>query len=103
MDCGQVVNPNGAINQVEGNIVWGVGSALKEEVTFHDGNPTALNFDRYPLLSLAETPELHVELLPSELPPQGVGEPAIGPVPAAIANSVFASTGKRIRSLPLKL
>jgi isoquinoline 1-oxidoreductase beta subunit len=103
MDCGQVVNPNGAINQVEGNIVWGVGSALKEEVTFQDGNPTALNFDRYPLLSLAETPELHVELLPSELPPQGVGEPAIGPVPAAIANSVFASTGKRIRSLPLKL
>jgi len=103
MDCGQVVNPNGAINQVEGNIVWGVGSALKEEVSFQDGNPTAWNFDRYPLLRLTEAPEVEVELLPSDLPPQGVGEPAIGPVPAAIANAVYAATGKRVRSLPLRL
>ena len=103
MDCGQVVNPNGAINQVEGNIIWGTGSALKEAITFQDGKPVASNFDRYPLLRLDEAPEVQVELLPSDLPPQGVGEPAIGPVPAAIANAVYTATGQRLRTLPLTL
>ena len=103
MDCGQVINPNGAINQVEGNIVWGVGSTLQEEVIFENGNATARNFDNYPLLRLEQTPIIEVTLLPSNLPPQGVGEPAIGPVPAAIANAVYNKTGKRLRSLPLKL
>ena len=103
MDCGQVINPDGAINQVEGNIVWGVGSALQEEVIFENGNAKARNFDNYPLLRLQQAPTVEVTLLPSDLPPQGVGEPAIGPVPAAIANAVYSKTGKRLRSLPLKL
>ena len=103
MDCGQVVNPNGAVNQVEGNIVWGTGSALKEAITFQDGKPVASNFDRYPLLRLDESPKVQVELLPSDLPPQGVGEPAIGPIPAAIANAVYTATGQRLRTLPLTL
>ena len=103
MDCGQVVNPNGAINQVEGNIVWGTSSALKETITFQSGKPVASNFDRYPLQRLDEAPKVQVELLPSDLPPQGVGEPAIGPVPAAIANAVYAATGQRLRTLPLAL
>ncbi|MBO68994.1 MAG: aldehyde oxidase [Acidiferrobacteraceae bacterium] len=103
MDCGLAVNPDGAINQVEGNIVWGLGSALHEEITFFDNKPLAQNFDKYPLLRLSETPRIKVELIQSELPPQGVGEPAIGPVPAAVANAVYAASGKRLRSLPLRL
>jgi len=103
MDCGLAINPNGAINQVEGNIVWGLGSALHEQVTFFDNKPVAQNFDKYPLLRLSETPLIEVELIQSEQPPQGVGEPAIGPVPAAVANAVYAASGKRLRSLPLRL
>ncbi|HAJ06604.1 MAG TPA: xanthine dehydrogenase family protein molybdopterin-binding subunit, partial [Chloroflexi bacterium] len=103
MDSGLVVNPNGAKNQVEGNIIWGLGSALKEEITFNKGIPSAKNFGDYQLLTIDESPEIFVELLPSDRPPQGVGEPAIGPIPAALANAIFAATGKRIRKLPLTI
>jgi len=103
MDSGIVVNPNGAKNQVEGNIIWGLGSALKEEITFNKGTPSAKNFGDYQLLRIDESPEIFVDLLPSDRPPQGVGEPAIGPIPAALANAIFAATGKRIRKLPLTI
>jgi len=103
MDSGLVVNPNGAKNQVEGNIIWGLGSALKEEITFNKGIPSAKNFGDYQLLRIDESPEIFVDLLPSDRPPQGVGEPAIGPIPAALANAIFAATGKRIRKLPLTI
>jgi isoquinoline 1-oxidoreductase beta subunit len=103
MDSGLVVNPNGAKNQVEGNIIWGLGSALKEEITFNKGTPSAKNFGDYQLLRIDESPEIFVDLLPSDRPPQGVGEPAIGPIPAALANAIFAATGKRIRKLPLTI
>ena len=103
MDSGLVVNPDGATNQVQGNIIWGLGSALKEAIFFKEGKPTASNFGGYPLLRMDEAPEIVVDLIPSDRPPQGVGEPAIGPVPAAVANAVFAATGVRVRELPLTL
>ena len=103
MDAGLVVNPDGAINQVQGNIIWGLGSALKEAIVFKEGKPVARNFDGYPLLRMDEVPEIVVDLVPGDRPPKGVGEPAIGPVPAAVANAVFAATGVRIRDLPLTL
>ncbi len=103
MDCGMVVNPDGAASQVEGNIIWGLSSALKETIVFKEGRPTASNFGGYPLLRIDEAPEIVVDLMPSDRPPQGVGEPAIGPVPAALANAVFKATGRRMRDLPLRL
>jgi len=103
MDAGLVVNPDGATNQVQGNIIWGLGSALKEAIHFENGKPSASNFGDYPLLRMDEAPDMEVTLLPSDRPPQGVGEPAIGPIPAALANAIFAATGKRIRKLPLTI
>jgi isoquinoline 1-oxidoreductase beta subunit len=102
MDPGLVVNPDGARAQVEGNIMWGVGSALIEELTFKDGQVEAGNFDRYPLLTMREAPDVDVVLLEAgDGRPRGVGEPPIGPVAAAVANAVFALNGKRLRQLPM--
>jgi isoquinoline 1-oxidoreductase beta subunit len=102
MDPGLVVNPDGARAQVEGNIMWGIGSALIEELTFADGQVVAANFDGYPLLRMKEAPAVEVVLLEAgDGRPRGVGEPPIGPVAPAIANAVFALTGKRLRQLPM--
>jgi isoquinoline 1-oxidoreductase beta subunit len=102
MDPGLVVNPDGARAQVEGNIMWGVGSALIEELTIKDGQVQAGNFDLYPLLTMKEAPDVDVVLLEAgDGRPRGVGEPPIGPVAAAIANAVFALTGARLRQLPM--
>lgn len=102
MDCGLTVNPDGAIAQVEGNIMWGVGSALIEEMTVADGQVVPANFDRYPLLTMREAPAVAVTLLEAgDGKPRGVGEPPIGPVAPAIANAFFALTGKRLNQLPM--
>lgn len=102
MDCGLVISPDGARAQVEGNIIWGVGSALIEQMTVRDGRIEPRNFDRYPLLTLRDAPEIEVVLVKSPIgEPRGVGEPAIGPTAAAIANALFALTGTRVRTLPL--
>jgi isoquinoline 1-oxidoreductase beta subunit len=102
MDCGLTINPDGAIAQVEGNIMWGVGSALIEEMTVKDGQVVPANFDKYPLLTMKEAPEVTVTLLEAgDGKPRGVGEPPIGPVAPAIANAFFALTGKRLRQLPM--
>jgi CO/xanthine dehydrogenase Mo-binding subunit len=74
MDCGLVVNPDGAIAQVEGNVMWGVGSALIEELVVEDGQIVATNFDRYPLLTIQDAPEVAVVLVDSgDGKPCGVG------------------------------
>ena len=103
MDAGLVINPDGARAQVEGNIMWGVGSALIEELTFADGQVAAGNFDGYPLLTMKEAPAVDVVLLDEadDGRPRGVGEPPIGPVAPAIANAFFALTGQRLRQLPM--
>jgi isoquinoline 1-oxidoreductase beta subunit len=102
MDCGLTVNPDGATAQVEGNIMWGVGSALIEEMTVADGQVVPANFDGYPLLTMRAAPEVAVTLLEAgDGKPRGVGEPPIGPVAPAIANAFFALTGKRLRQLPM--
>jgi isoquinoline 1-oxidoreductase beta subunit len=102
MDCGRVIHPDGATAQVEGNIMWGVGSALVEELTVANGQIEAANFDRYPLLTISQAPEVEVVLLETEgAAPTGVGEPPIGPVAPAIANALFALTGARVRQLPI--
>lgn len=102
LDCGLVINPDGVRAQVEGNVMWGAGSALLEALTVVEGRLSASNFDDYPLLTIRQAPEVVIELIdnPHE-GPYGVGEPPIGPVAAAIANAVFAATGARVRTLPL--
>ncbi|HHW87103.1 MAG TPA: molybdopterin-dependent oxidoreductase [Chloroflexi bacterium] len=102
MDCGLTINPDGAKAQVEGNVMWGVGSALIEEMTVKDGQIVPANFDKYPLLTMKEAPTVAVTLLEAgDGKPRGVGEPPIGPVAPAIANAFFALTGKRLRQLPM--
>ena len=102
IDCGLVINPDGVRAQVEGNVMWGAGSALFEALSVVDGRLSADNFGDYPLLTIRQAPDVEVVLIdnPGE-GPYGVGEPPIGPVAAAIANGVFAATGARLRALPL--
>jgi isoquinoline 1-oxidoreductase subunit beta len=105
VDCGLVINPNGAEAQAQGSIVMGVSSALKEKITLKEGMVEADNFGQYPLLTLSESPRIRVEFINSAnlAEPFGMGEPVIGPVAPVVANAVFALTQKRLRELPLNL
>ncbi len=103
VDCGLVVNPDGATAQVEGAVMMGLGSTLSEQITFKDGQVEAENFYNYPLLTMADAPDIETLLVGDGDTPHGMGEPPIGPVAAAVANAVFALTGQRLRSLPLRL
>lgn len=100
-DCGLIINTDQVENLVMGNIVWGCSMALRERITFDSGAAEQSNFDTYDVLRNDETPEMIVKLVESVEPPVGVGESALGPVAPAIANAVFAVTGRRVRSLPM--
>lgn len=102
VDCGLVVNPMNAEAQVAGGIVMGLSAAIHEEITIEQGAVVQSSFTDYPLLTMAETPEIAVAFLPSEAPMGGLGEPGLPPAAPALANALFAATGKRIRSLPIK-
>ena len=101
MDCGVVVNPNSVRAQVEGAVAFGLSAAMYGEITVKDGAVEQSNFNDYPPVRLPELPPVETELLPSEEPPGGVGEEAVGPLAPALVNAIFAATGKRIRTLPL--
>jgi isoquinoline 1-oxidoreductase beta subunit len=103
VDPGLPINPDGARAQTEGNITMGLSAALLERATVKDGKVEAGNFDRYPLLSMRDAPEIDVAIIRSGDEPFGMGEPPMGPIAAAVANAVFALTGERLRELPLKL
>jgi isoquinoline 1-oxidoreductase beta subunit len=103
VDPGRIINPDGARAQVQGAITMGVSATLLEQVEVVDGVLTPGNFGAYPLLTMAKAPEIASVLLQGEGNPHGLGEPPIGPVPAAVANAVFALTGQRLRRLPLRL
>jgi isoquinoline 1-oxidoreductase beta subunit len=102
VDCGRTINPKGAAAQIEGAIVMGTSATLLEEITVKDGRVQASYFDRYPLLTMAEAPDVETILL--EAPdgkPRGLGEPPIGPIASAIGSALFALTGVRVRRLPI--
>jgi isoquinoline 1-oxidoreductase subunit beta len=104
VEAGLIVSPAGAELQAKGSVLMGMSSTLLEKITIKDGAVEQTNFDNYPLLRLAQTPpQIDVYFLPSDLDPQGMGEPVIGPVAPAIANAVHRLTGKRLRELPLRL
>ena len=102
VDPGLPINPDGVVAQTEGNILMGLSSVLFERLTVRDGNIEAGNFGAYPLLSMRDAPAIEVEVVRSGDVPFGVGEPPMGPVGAAVANALFALTGKRLRELPLR-
>ena len=101
-DPGLAINPDGVKAQTEGSITMGLSATLLEEVLIKDGVLQASNFNQYPLLRNADAPDIDVLVINSRTTPSGMGEPPIGPVPAAVANAVFAATGQRLRRLPLK-
>jgi isoquinoline 1-oxidoreductase beta subunit len=103
IDPGLIVNPDGVTAQSEGAITMGLSSTLIEEVYIENGRVQADNFDKYPLITMADAPRIEVALIQSGDTPHGVGEPPIGPIAAAVANAVFALTGQRLRRLPLRL
>lgn len=101
-DAGLVVNPDGAINQLEGGIIQSASWVLKEQVRFEGGRVSSLDWDSYPVLRFSEVPEIRVELVGSATDaPLGVGEATAGPTAAAIGNAVSHALGARIRDLPL--
>jgi isoquinoline 1-oxidoreductase beta subunit len=102
VDCGTVINPDTVKAQMEGGIVFGLTAALKTEITLKDGRVQQENFHDYQMLRIFESPEIEVHIVPSNESPTGVGEPGVPPVAPALANAIFAATGKRIRSLPIR-
>jgi isoquinoline 1-oxidoreductase subunit beta len=100
IDCGRIVNPDIVRQQMEGGIIFGLSAALHGAITFAGGRAEQSNFDSYPLLSMAETPEIDVHIITSNEAPGGVGEPGVPPIAPALANAVFAATGVRVRDLP---
>ena len=101
VDIGPVVNPNAVLAQVEGSIVEGVSTTLKEQVEFANGGVKSANFDDYKIIRMSEIPEIEIHLVKSNEKIGGIGEPGVPPTAPAIANAVFNATGVRIRRLPL--
>ena len=102
VDCGRTVNPDIVKAQMEGGIIFGLTAALKTEITLENGRVQQHNFYDYPMLRMFESPEIEVHIVPSEENPTGVGEPSVPPVAPALANAIFAATGKRVRRLPIR-
>ncbi len=102
IDCGKIVNPDTIKAQMEGGIVFGLSAALHDEITFKNGRVEQSNFNDYPMLRMDEMPVVEVYIVDSKEAPGGVGEPGVPPIAPAVCNAVFAATGKRIRSLPIR-
>ena len=102
VDCGIVVNPLTVTEQVESAIAFGLSQTLKKnEITLADGAVEQGNFDDYEVLRINEMPSVEVHIVPSSEAPTGMGEPGVAPTAPAVANAIFAASGKRIRKLPI--
>ena len=102
VDCGQIVNPDTIVAQMEGGIIFGMSAALWGEITLKDGRVEQHNFNDYRVLRINETPAIEVHLVKNAEAPGGIGEPGTIGIAPAMANAIFAVTGKRIRKLPIK-
>ncbi|MEX1258886.1 MAG: molybdopterin cofactor-binding domain-containing protein [Gemmatimonadota bacterium] len=103
VDCGLVVNPDQAVAQIEGGIIFGLSAALFHEITVRGGAVEQRSFPDYEMIRLANAPQVNVAFLDSDAPMGGLGEPGVPPIAPAVANAVFALTGQRLRTLPLRL
>ncbi len=102
VDCGRAINPDNIVAQMQGGIAFGLTAALKAETTIKNGRVQQSNFHDYPILRMDEMPVVEVYIVPGNGSPSGIGEMGVPPVAPAIANAVYAATGKRIRHIPIK-
>ena len=100
VDCGTAINPGIIAAQMEGGIAFGLGAALYGAITLKDGRVEQSNFNDYRVLRMNEMPKVEVHIVPSTEHPTGVGEPGVAPIGPAVANAIFAATGKRVRTFP---
>jgi nicotinate dehydrogenase subunit B len=102
-DCGQIINPDGVRNQIEGGVIQTVSRTLIEELKFDRSRVTSLDWASYPILTFPDVPDVMIDLIdrPAEVP-WGAGEPACAVVPSAICSAIFDATGARLRSVPFK-
>jgi isoquinoline 1-oxidoreductase beta subunit len=103
VDCGRYVNPAIIEAQMEGGAVFGITAALYDELTFDNGRVQQSNFHDYPMLRINETPEIRVHVVRNDEKPGGIGEPGVPCAAPAVANAIFAATGKRVRKLPIRM
>ncbi len=103
IDCGEYVNPNIIAAQTESGAIFGLSAALFEELTFEKGRLQQTNFDTFPVLRMNECPEIETHIVESKEKAGGIGEPGVPCAAPAIANAIFAATGKRVRRLPIRL
>ena len=101
VDCGRVVNPDGAKAQMEGGIIFGASAALYNAIDIEKGRIVQTNFDTYRVMRIDEAPTIEVYFVDSDQPPTGTGEPGTAAIAGAIGNAVSAATGKRLRKLPV--
>jgi len=101
VDCGSVINPDTVKAQMEGGIIMGLSTALKEKVEFADGGVRSSNLHNYEVLRMNDTPEIEVHIVVSNEKLGGIGEPGVPPVAPAVANAVFKAAGIRLRNLPM--
>lgn len=99
-DCGLAVNPDRVRAQLEGAVVFGIGLARDGLISVTDGRVVQGNFDDYPQLRMDMSPDTSIHLVQSDAPPAGVGEPGVPPIAPALANAIYAATGKRLREMP---
>jgi isoquinoline 1-oxidoreductase beta subunit len=100
VDCGIVVNPTNAKNQIEGGVIDGIGHAMFGELNFEQGSPKEQNFAQYRLIRMKDAPQVEVHFVDSHEDPTGLGEPGLPPAAAAVANAIAKATGKRLYSQP---
>jgi isoquinoline 1-oxidoreductase beta subunit len=100
-EVGKVLDPVNFENQVQGAVVWGLGHAMNAELTFADGMAQQTNYHAYEGMRLYQTPQIEVRALTNTAEVRGIGEPPVPPAAPALANAIFAATGRRIRELPL--
>ena len=102
VDCGRVINPDIVRAQMESGVVFGLGAALKQRISYAGGHVEQSNFHDFEMLRMNEMPKIEVVIVPSTEDPTGVGEPGVPPIAPALANAIAAATGRRIRTLPIE-